>query len=55
MAVPLHTAPDDRPVSHIERGEERGRPVACVVVGHGAAATPFQRQTRLRPVECLNL
>ena len=35
MPVALHVLADDRSVQHVERGKERRRAVALVVVGHG--------------------
>ncbi len=32
VAMALHALTDDRPVQDVERGEQRGRPVALVVV-----------------------
>ena len=40
MPVALHVLPDDRSVQHVERGKERRRAVALVIVGHGRSA-PF--------------
>jgi len=45
VPVALHVLPDDRSVEHVERGKERCRAVALVVVGHGLAAPLLQ----LRP------
>jgi hypothetical protein len=55
MPVALHVAADDRSVEHVHRGEQGGRPVALVVVGHGSGATLLERQARLRAVERLDL
>lgn len=38
MPVALHVLPYDRSVQHVERGKERGRAVAFVIVGHGRPA-----------------
>ena len=38
MPVALHVLADDGAVEHVEGGEQRGRAVALVVVGHGAGA-----------------
>ena len=46
---------DDGALEEVQRGEERGRPVALVVMGEGARAAPLHGQRRLRPVECLDL
>jgi hypothetical protein len=37
VPVLLHAAADDGPVEHVERGEQRRRAVALIVVGHRAA------------------
>ena len=36
MAVAGHAAPDQGALEHVEGGEQRGRAVALVVVGHRA-------------------
>ena len=46
---------DDLAGFDVERGEQRGRAVALVIMGHGSGATLLERQSRLGPVECLNL
>ena len=55
MPVPLHAATDNLAFQHVESGEQRGRPVPLVVVGHRLAAALLDRQTRLGAVEGLNL
>src|SRR6185312_3747473 len=55
MPVLLHAAPDDLAFEDIEGGEQRGRTVALVVVGHGSGASLLQRQARLGAVERLDL
>ena len=55
MAVALHAAADHGAVEHVEGGEQGGRAVALVVVGHGAAATGLDRQPGLGAVERLDL
>jgi len=55
MPLLLHALPDHRRIEHVKRGEEGGRPVTVVVVGHCPAAPPFQRQARLDPVQRLDL
>ena len=55
MPVALHAAADHRAVEHVERGEQRGRAVALVVVGHRAGAPLLHRQPRLGAVERLDL
>ena len=44
MPMPLHAAADDRAVEDVEGGEQRGRAVTLVVVGHGAGAALLHRQ-----------
>ena len=46
---------DDLAGQHIQRGEQRRRAVALVVVGHRTAAARLHRQARLRAVESLDL
>ena len=55
MPMPVHVAADDRAVEHVERGEQRGRAVAFVVVRHRPGATFLHRQPRLGAVEGLDL
>ena len=55
MAMLLHAAPDHGSVEHVERGEQRRRAVAFVVVGHGPAFAGLERQAGLRAVERLDL
>ena len=55
MPVALHVAADDRAVENIQRGEQRRRAVALVVVGHRAGAALLQRQAGLGAVERLDL
>ena len=43
------------PFEHVQCGEQCRRSMAFVVVGHGAAAAGFQRQSRLGTVERLDL
>ena len=47
--------PITRAVEHVERGEQGGRAVALVVVGHGAGPALLERQARLGAVERLDL
>jgi len=37
-AVALHALPDHRPGGDIEGGDQRGRAVALIIMGHGAGA-----------------
>jgi hypothetical protein len=55
MPVALHVAPDDGSVEHVHGGEQRGRAVPLVVVGHGSGAALLQRQAGLGAVERLDL
>ena len=55
VAVALHAAADDGAVEHVERGEQRGRAVALVVVRHRPAAARLDRQSGLGAVERLDL
>ena len=55
MPVALHAAADDGAVEHVQGGEQRGRAVALVVVGHRAGAALLHRQAGLGAVERLDL
>jgi hypothetical protein len=55
MGVLGHTAANDGAIEDVEGGEQRGRAVALVVVGHGAALAGLQRQAWLGAVESLDL
>ena len=55
MPVTLHAAADDRSIQDVERGEQGGRAVALVVVGHGSGAPLLHGQTRLSAVQRLDL
>ena len=55
VPVALHAAADHRALEHVERGEQRGRAVALVVVRHGPGLARLQRQARLGPVQGLDL
>ncbi len=46
MAVALHAVADDLALQHVECGEQGGRAVALVVVGHGPGPALLQRQSR---------
>ena len=50
-----HAVADDQARLHVECGEQRGRAVALVIVGHGRRAPLLQRQPGLGPVERLDL
>ena len=47
MSMALHAAADHLTFEHIERGEQRRRAVALVVMGHGSGAALLHRKTRL--------
>ena len=55
VAVALHAAPDDLALEHVEGGEQGGRAMPLVVVGHGAKTALFHRQAGLGAVERLDL
>ena len=54
MAMTLHVLSDDRVVEPVQSGEQRGRAVALVIVGHGLCVALLSRRPRLCPVECLD-
>lgn len=55
MPMLLHAAADDGSVQNIERGEQGGRAVSLVVVGHGPAFSGFERQAGLCTLERLDM
>ena len=55
MSMTLHVAADDRSIENVERGEQRGRAIALVIMRHRAGAPRLHRQPRLGPVERLDL
>src|SRR5215472_11641423 len=55
VEMALHAAADHRAVEHAERGEQGGGAVPPVIVRHGLAAPRFDRQSRLRAIEGLDL
>ena len=55
MPVARHTVADHLAVEHAEGREQSGRAIAFVIVGHGPTAPLLHRQTRLSPVEGLDL
>jgi hypothetical protein len=55
VATALHAAPDDFAFEHVKCGEQGGRPVALVIVGHRTGPPLPQRQARLAAIERLNL
>ena len=55
MPVALHAAADDLAFQDVEGGEQGGRAVALVVVGHGPGPPLLHRQARLGAVQGLDL
>ena len=55
VAVLRQTAVEDGTVEDVERGEQGGRTVALVIMGHGAALPRLQGQAWLGAIERLNL
>ena len=55
MAVALHAVADHRALEHVESGEQGGGAVALVIEGHGPGLATLDRQTRLGPVQGLDL
>ena len=55
VPVALHVMADDGAVEDVESGEQRGRAVTFVVVGHCSGAARLHRQPRLGAVERLDL
>jgi hypothetical protein len=55
VPVPRHALADDAAIQDIEGGEQRGRSVPDVIVGHGAGPALLHRQARLGAVERLDL
>ena len=55
MAVPLHAAADDIALDDVEGGEQGGRTMPLVVMGHRAGAPFLDRQPGLGAVERLDL
>ena len=55
VALPAHALRDHRALQHVQRSEQRRRPVALVVVGHRSRAAALERQARLGPVQSLDL
>ena len=54
-AVTRHAFPDDQARLDVQRGEERGGSVALVIMGHRRRAPLLEGQTRLGPIERLDL
>ena len=55
MSMAWHAVTDNLAVEHTEGGEQGGRAIALVIVGHGAATTFLHWQARLGSVERLDL
>src|ERR1700683_1572921 len=55
MPVSRMTFANDLALQGIQGGEQGGRPVALVIVGHCAASTLLDGQPRLGAIQCLNL
>jgi hypothetical protein len=55
MAVTIHAGGHHGAVQCVQRGEQRCRSVALVVVRHGLGAALLHRQPRLSAIERLNL
>ena len=55
MGVVRLALPDHLTVQHVERGKQRGRAMALVVVRHGGPSTLLQRQPALGAVQGLHL
>ncbi len=55
VAMALHALADDLAVEHVEGGEERGRAVALVVVGHVSGRGLVHGEARLGAVVRLDL
>ena len=55
MSMALHAPADHAAFEHVEGGEQGGRAIPLVVVGHAAATAFLQRQARLGAVESLDL
>src|SRR5450631_3110313 len=55
VPVALHVAADDGTVEDVESGEQRGRTVTFVVMGHRSSAALLHRKTGLGAVERLDL
>jgi len=49
------TGPDHRPFQDVQRREQRGCPMAFVVMGHRPTAASLHRQAGLSPVQSLDL
>ena len=55
MPVPVHTSPNDLAIGGVHGREQRGGSVSLVIMGHGLATPFFERQSRLRAIQGMNL
>src|SRR5580704_4725369 len=55
MPMAAHALTDDLALQYVERGEQRRRAVALVIVRHRPAAATLHRQSRLGAVERMDL
>jgi len=55
VSMTRHAVADHFAIEHAQRGEQCGRSVALVVVGHGPTAPLLDRQSWLGTIECLDL
>src|SRR5207245_4196810 len=55
MPMPPVALADHFALRYLQGGEERGRAVTLVIMRHGSTAALFDRQSRLRPIQSLNL
>ena len=54
MPMPWQALADHRAGQHVQRGKQRGRAIALVVVGHRRGPPRPDRQRRLGPVQRLD-
>ena len=52
MGMALHAPAEDNAIKGVEGGEQGGRAVPLVIMGHGPAFAGLDRQTRLGAIEC---
>ena len=55
MPVAAHALADNLALQHVERGEQRRRAMALIIVRHRPAPAALHRQPRLSTVERLDL
>jgi len=55
MSMPSETLSDHLTLSHFKRCKDRCGAIGFVVMGHRSTTALFQRQSRLRAIQCLNL